>query len=101
MYSQWECQENVNVFSRTVLTGDTIFTSPTGDGNAIVCATRRSSHLQGNGSTYISQLFLDPEYCSGPGNWTRELPLYNKALYSTKEALISSEELFYRCVYFN
>ena len=24
------------MFSRTVLTGDTIFTSPTGDGNAIV-----------------------------------------------------------------
>ena len=36
MYSKWECQENVNVFSRTVLTGDTIFTTPTGDGNAIV-----------------------------------------------------------------
>ena len=52
--------ENVNVFTRTVLTGDTIFTSPTGDGKAnyvVIWATRRSSHLQGNGSTAISQLF--------------------------------------------
>ena len=51
--------------------------------------------------TFLSYYFLDPEYCSGPGNRTRELPLCNKALYSTKEALIGSEELFYRCVYFN
>ena len=42
------------VFSTKVLIGDTIFTSPTGDG------TRGSTRLQGKGSTFISQLFLRP-----------------------------------------
>ena len=45
---------SVRVFSTKVLTGDTIFTSPTGDG------TRGSTRLQGKGSTFISQLFLTP-----------------------------------------
>ena len=33
---------------------------------------QRSSHLQGKGSTrtFNAQLFQDPEYWSGPGNWT-------------------------------
>ena len=32
-----KCTLSVNVFSTKVLTGDTIFTSPTGDGSAILC----------------------------------------------------------------
>ena len=44
-------------------------------------ATRRSSRLQGKGSTFISQLFWDPEYWSAPGNRTRDLPLCSQALY--------------------
>ena len=44
---------SVNVFSTKVLIGDTIFTSPTGDGTAIL---RGSSLLQCKGSTFISQL---------------------------------------------
>ena len=50
-----------NVFSTKVLIGDAIFTSPTGDGTAISVltrATRRSNHLQGKGSTFITQSFL-------------------------------------------
>ena len=51
---------SVNVFSTKVLIGDTFLTSPIGDGAAIyvvIRATRRSSRLQGKGSTFISQLF--------------------------------------------
>ena len=51
---------SVNVFSTKVLIGDTILTSPTGDGTpfyVVIRATQRSSHLQGKGSTLISQLF--------------------------------------------
>ena len=44
----------------------------------VIRATRRSSRLQGKGSTFISQLFQDPEYWSGPGNRTRDLPLQVK-----------------------
>ena len=48
--------------------------------------TRRSTHLQGKGSTFatltfISQLSLDPKYWSGPGNRTRDLPLCSQALH--------------------
>ena len=43
-----------NVFSTKVLIGDTIFTSPTGDGTAIL---RGSSLLQSKGNTFISRLF--------------------------------------------
>ena len=52
---------SVNVFSTKVLIGDTIFTSPTGDGAAFLRGhpshAKIASHLQGKGSTYISQLF--------------------------------------------
>ena len=50
---------SVHVFSTKVLIGDTILTSPNGDGNAILRglrATRRSRRLQCKGSTLISQL---------------------------------------------
>ena len=33
------------------------------------------------GGTFIFQLFLDPEYWSGPGNRTRDLPLFSQVLY--------------------
>ena len=36
----------------------------------VTLATRRSSRLQCKGSTFISQLFKDPEYWSGPRNRT-------------------------------
>ena len=62
---------SVNVFSRKVLIGDTIFTSglvETGPPFYVVIrATQRFTRLQGKGSTFISQIFYDPEYCSGPG----------------------------------
>ena len=52
---------SVNVFSRKVLIGDTIFTSglvETGPPFYVVIrATQRSTRLQGKGSTFISQLF--------------------------------------------
>ena len=52
---------SVNVFSTKVLIGDTIFLRllmETGTPFYVVIrATRRSSHLQGKGSTFISQLF--------------------------------------------
>ena len=55
---------SVNVFRTKVLIGTLYFTSPNGDGTAIlrvvIRATRRSSRLQGKGSTFISQLFLRP-----------------------------------------
>ena len=55
-----------------VIIGDTIFSSPSGEGTAIlhndIQAMRRSSNWQGKGSTFISQLFSDPEYRSSPRN---------------------------------
>ena len=51
---------SVNVFSTKLLIGDTIFTSPTGDGTAIFRghpSHGRTSRLQCKGSTFISQLF--------------------------------------------
>ena len=56
---------SVNVFSRKVLIGDTIFTSPTGDGedgdgNGILRGHQSHAkvyHLQSKGSTFMSQLF--------------------------------------------
>ena len=47
----------------------------------VIQATRRPRRLQGKGSTFISQLFWDPEYWSAPGNRTRDLPLCSQALY--------------------
>ena len=44
--------------------------------HVVTRAERRSSRLQRcKGSTFISDLFQDPEYWSGPGNRTRDLPL--------------------------
>ena len=61
------------------------FTSPTGDGTAVLRdhprATRRASRLQGKGGTFFSQLFWDPEYCCGLGSRSRDLPLCSQALY--------------------
>ena len=60
------------------------FTSPTGDGTTILRGDprhERSSCLHGKGSNFISQLFEDTEYWSGPGNQTRDLPLCSQALY--------------------
>ena len=52
---------SVDVFSRKVLIGDTIFKSglvETGPPFYVVIrATQRSTRLQGKGSTFISQLF--------------------------------------------
>ena len=48
---------SVNVFSRKVLIGDTIFTSRRLPFYVVIGATRRSSHLQSKGSTFISLLF--------------------------------------------
>ena len=48
---------SVNALSTKVLIRDTIFTSPTRDGTAILHGHPRSSNLQGNGSTFISQTF--------------------------------------------
>ena len=46
----------------------------------VIRATRTSSRLWGaDSSTFISQLFLDPEYCSGPGYRTRHLPLCSES----------------------
>ena len=48
----------------------------------ITRAERRSSRLQMcKGSTFTSDIFQDPEYSSGPGNRTRDLPLCGQALY--------------------
>ena len=52
---------SVNVFSTKVLIGDTIFTSPTGDGTAFLRGhpnhAKIASNLHGKGSTYVPQLF--------------------------------------------
>ena len=75
---------SVNVFSKKVLIGDTIFTSPTEDGTAILrghLSYGSSSHLRGKGSTFIFQLFWDPVYWSGPGNRARDFPLCSQTLY--------------------
>ena len=46
----------------------------------VIRATPMSSRLQGKGITFISHLFWDAEYWCGPGNRTRDLPLYSQAL---------------------
>ena len=54
---------SVNVFSTKVLIGDTILRLLMETGPpfyVVIRATRRSSRLQGKGSTFISQLFLRP-----------------------------------------
>ena len=51
---------SVNAYSAKVLMGDTIFTSPTRDGTAILRghpSHERSTRLQGKGSILISQLY--------------------------------------------
>ena len=61
-----------------------VFASPTEDWTAILRvlqATWRSSRLQCKGSTFISELFQDREYWSGPGNRAGNLPLSSQALY--------------------
>ena len=52
----------------------------------VIRAKRRSSHLQGKGSTFISQLCWDLEYCSGPGNRTSDLPLCSRALFRLSQS---------------
>ena len=47
----------------------------------VIRAMWRISRLQCKGSTFISQLSLDPECWSGPGNQTLDHPLSNQALY--------------------
>ena len=54
--------------------------------------TWRCSHLQGKGSIFISQSFWDPEYWSGPGNRTRDLPLCSQALYQLNWANTAAVE---------
>ena len=75
-----KCTLFVKVFSTKVLIKDTSFTSPTGDGTAILRGHPSHMKVQGKGSTFISQLFPDPEYWPGPGNRTRDLPLCSQAL---------------------
>ena len=52
---------NVDVFCTKILIEGTVFSSPTVDGAAIlrivIRATRRSTRVQGKGSTFIFQLF--------------------------------------------
>ena len=63
----------------------TILRFPTGDGTAILRdhprATRGASRLQRKRGTFFSQLFGDPEYCSGLGSRARDLPLCSQARY--------------------
>ena len=49
----------------------------------VIRATRRSSHFQGKGSTFISRLFLRPWYWSGPGNRTHDVLLCSQGLFPT------------------
>ena len=64
---------SVNVFSTKKLIENTIFLQATRPPFYMVRrATRRSSCLQGKGSTFISQLFYDPKYWSDSGNRTRD-----------------------------
>ena len=44
-------------------------------------ATQRSCSSQGRASTFMSQLFQDPEYWSHPGNRARNLRLCSQVLY--------------------
>ena len=64
----------------------------------VIRTTRRSSRLQCKGSTFISQLFQDPEYWSGPGNRTRDFPFRCRMLYrSTELTLPLKSGLYIRC----
>ena len=82
------CVKFTNVFRTKVLIGETTFTSPalleTGPPfYVVIWATRGSSHLQGKGSTFISQFFLKTlsQSRSSPGNRTHDLALCSQALY--------------------
>ena len=46
----------------------------------VIQATQRSNHLQGKGSTFISQLFEDP-VSNQSGNQTHNLSLSSQVLY--------------------
>ena len=75
----------VNLFSTKALIGDTIrflcFLLETGPPfYMVIRATRRSSHFQGKGSTFISQSFLNPEYWSSREIRTHALPLCRQVL---------------------
>ena len=78
---------NVNVFSTKVLRRGTIFTSPAGDRTAILRGQRTTEPREGpaacsaKGVPSFLSYFQDPEYWSGPGNRTRDLPLCSQALY--------------------
>ena len=72
------------MFSKKVLSEDTMFTSPTEDRGppfyVVIRATRRFSRLwPADSSAFISHLFQDPEYWSGPGYRTRHLPLCSES----------------------
>ena len=54
----------------------------------VIRATRRSSHFQGKGSTFISQSFWNPEYWSSPENRTRDLPLCSHIALSSELILL-------------
>ena len=98
---------SVNVLSPKALIGDmisTIFTSPTGDRTVILPGhlshmkdqyplTSQREYLHNNNNTlylkrvtqklvnlWSSQLFQNPEYWSGPGNQTCDLPLCSQVL---------------------
>ena len=53
----------------------------------VIWATRKSSLLQCKESTFISQLFYDPEYWSGPGNRTHDLQLSSQHALPTELTL--------------
>ena len=78
---------SVNVFSMELLIGDTIFY--VSNWRQDHCFTAVCGHLsytmvqpfsQGKWSSFISQLFYDPEYWSGPGNQTHDLLFCSQAL---------------------
>ena len=75
---------SVNVFSTKVLIGDAFFTSPTGDGTAILRGHLRHAKVQplcsGKGVPSFFSYFLDSEYCSCTGNRTRDSALQSSAL---------------------
>ena len=53
----------------------------------VIRAMRRSSLLQCKESTFISHLFQDPDYWSGPGNRTHNLPLSSQHALPTELTL--------------
>ena len=75
---------SINVFSMKVLIGDTIFTSPNGDGTAILCghpSHAKVSPLAVQMRYFHFSVILRPWEWSGPGNRTHDLPLCSQMLY--------------------